>query len=56
LPDLAAGPPEIAPDGLSVTVRIRPDVVFSPPDPAIARPRCASRAAPTEGSARAPTR
>ena len=30
-PDLAEGPPEIAADGKTVTVRIRPGVKFSPP-------------------------
>jgi hypothetical protein len=31
VPDLAAAPPEIAPDGLSVTVRIKQGIRFSPP-------------------------
>ncbi len=31
VPDLAAGPPEIAPDGRSVTIRLRPGVRYSPP-------------------------
>jgi peptide/nickel transport system substrate-binding protein len=31
VPDLAAGPPEIAPDGRTVTVRLRPGVRFSRP-------------------------
>lgn len=31
VPDLAAGPPEISPDGLTVTVRLRRGVRFSPP-------------------------
>ncbi len=31
VPDLAAAPPEISPDGLSVTVRIKPGIRFSPP-------------------------
>lgn len=30
-PDLAAGPAEISPDGKTVTVKLRPDVMFSPP-------------------------
>ncbi len=30
-PDLAEGPPEIAPDGKTVTVKIKPGVKFSPP-------------------------
>jgi len=31
VPDLAASPPEVAPDAMSVTVRLRPGVRFSPP-------------------------
>jgi peptide/nickel transport system substrate-binding protein len=30
-PDLAAGPPQISSDGKTVTVKIRPDVMWSPP-------------------------
>jgi peptide/nickel transport system substrate-binding protein len=30
-PDLAAGPPQISADGKTVTVKIRPDVMWSPP-------------------------
>ena len=30
-PDLAAGEPEISEDGKTVTIKIRPDVMFSPP-------------------------
>jgi peptide/nickel transport system substrate-binding protein len=30
-PDLAAGDPEISADGKTVTIKIRPDVMFSPP-------------------------
>ena len=30
-PDLAAGPAEISPDGKTVTVKIKPNVMFSPP-------------------------
>jgi len=31
VPDLAAAPPEVSQDGKTVTVKIRPDVKFSPP-------------------------
>jgi peptide/nickel transport system substrate-binding protein len=31
VPDLAASPPEVAPDAMSVTVHLRPGVRFSPP-------------------------
>lgn len=31
VPDLASGPPEVSPDGRTVTVRIRPGVRFGPP-------------------------
>src|SRR5258705_12723981 len=31
VPDLAAEPPQVSPDGLTVTVHIRPGVRFSPP-------------------------
>ena len=31
VPDLATSPPEVAPDAMSVTVRLRPGVRFSPP-------------------------
>jgi peptide/nickel transport system substrate-binding protein len=30
-PDLAAGPPEISSDGKTITVKIKPNVMFSPP-------------------------
>jgi peptide/nickel transport system substrate-binding protein len=30
-PDLAAGPPQISSDGKTVTVKIRPDVMYAPP-------------------------
>src|SRR4029079_281256 len=32
VPDLASGPPEISEDGKTVTVKIRPNIKYSPPE------------------------